>query len=64
MTRPHDPAEGEYTDSELPLDAEVPDEATRDDAGRNDEDDEVVVEERDVEVIEFVDPDRADRTQL
>lgn len=64
MTRPHDPAEGEYTDSELPLDAEVPDTSTRNDAARHDEDDDVIVDERDVEVIEFVDPERADRTQL
>ena len=63
MTRPHDPAEGEYTDSDLPLDAEVP-ETTRNDGAPRDEDDDVIVEERDVEVIEFVDPDRADRTQL
>ncbi|MRX42368.1 hypothetical protein [Agromyces kandeliae] len=39
---PHDPAEGEYTDSELPLDAELPKDEEADDV--------VVVEE--VEVIE------------
>jgi|GEM_PF-3530987 len=40
----HDPTEGEYTDSELPLDAEVP-------KDEEEVDDVVVVEE--VEVIEF-----------
>ncbi|MFE5671384.1 hypothetical protein ACFQ58_07210 [Agromyces sp. NPDC056523] len=62
MMQPHDPIEGEYTDSELPLDAEVPKEAvagtdTVDDDGDWGDDD-VVVEE--VEVIEFTD-DRGDR---
>ena len=57
------PVEGEYTDAELPLDAQVPKEQTRGEAdwiGGDDDD----VEEVDVEVIEFVDPDRPDRTQL
>ena len=61
----HDPVEGEYTDAELPLDAQVPKEQTRGEADWIDGDgDDVVVEEVDVEVIEFVDPDRPDRTQL
>lgn len=63
----HDPVEGEYTDAELPLDARVPKEQTRGEADWVDgdgDDDEVVIEEVDVEVIEFVDPDRTDRTQL
>lgn len=46
--RPGEPAEGEYTESELPLDAEVP-KAEADDL---DEDDEV-----EVEVVEIVDDD-------
>lgn len=57
MMQPHDPIEGEYTDSELPLDAEVPkDDAVvtgRDTADGDWGDDDVVVEE--VEVIEFTD---------
>jgi hypothetical protein len=55
---PHDPTEGEYTDSDLPLDAEVPkddDDDLSDDGDWGDADDEVVVEE--VEVIE-IDLDR------
>ena len=62
----HDPVEGEYTDAELPLDAQVPKEQTRGEADWIDGagDDDVVVDEVDVEVIEFVDPDRPDRTQL
>lgn len=59
MMQPHDPIEGEYTDSELPLDAEVPKDA--DAAGVDDgdwSDDDVVVEE--VEVIEFTDADTDD----
>jgi len=59
----HDPVEGEYTDAELPLDAQVPKEQTRGEADWIDGDDDDV-EEVDVEVIEFVDPDRPDRTQL
>ena len=57
MMQQHDPIEGEYTDSELPLDAEVPkDEASVADAAADDgdwSDDDVVVDE--VEVIEFPD---------
>lgn len=59
MMQPHDPIEGEYTDSELPRDAEVPKDA--DAAGVDDgdwSDDDVVVEE--VEVIEFTDDDTDD----
>ena len=59
MMQPHDPIEGEYTDSELPRDAEVPKDA--DAAGVDDgdwSDDDVVVEE--VEVIEFSDTDTDD----
>ena len=53
MMQPHDPIEGEYTDSELPVDAEVPKDADVDDGDWNDDD--VVVEE--VEVIEFTEAD-------
>ena len=60
----HDPVEGEYTDAELPLDAQVPKEQTRGEADWIDGagDDDVVVDEVDVEVIEFVDPARPHRT--
>ena len=48
--QPHDPIEGEYTDSELPVDAEVPKDAHVADVDDGDwNDDDVVVEE--VEVI-------------
>ena len=59
MMQPHDPIEGEYTDSELPVDAEVPKDADVADVADVDDgdwnDDDVVVEE--VEVIEFTDTD-------
>jgi hypothetical protein len=58
MMQPHDPIEGEYTDSELPLDAEVPkDDAVVADAVDDGDwsDDDVVVEE--VDVIELTDDD-------
>jgi hypothetical protein len=56
MMQPHDPIEGEYTDSELPVDAEVPKDATVADVDDGDwNDDDVVVEE--VEVIEFTEAD-------
>ncbi|MFD4421473.1 hypothetical protein ACFWN7_08210 [Agromyces sp. NPDC058484] len=55
--RPGEPAEGEYTDSELPLDAELPkeeyDEADAGDARTGD------TEPVEVDVIEIVDDDRA-----
>ncbi|HKH09385.1 MAG TPA: hypothetical protein VKA62_10595 [Agromyces sp.] len=64
----HDPIEGEYTDAELPLDAQVPKEANVgddiDDANEDWDDDDLVVEDVEVESVEYVDPDRPDRTQL
>jgi hypothetical protein len=63
MMQPHDPIEGEYTDSELPLDAEVPKDADAVGADDGDwSDDDVVVEE--VEVIEFTDTDADDERPL
>jgi hypothetical protein len=50
--RPEEPVEGEYTDSELPLSAELPkDEYDEDDLDGD-------TEEVDVEVIEIEDDDR------
>ncbi|WP_400998008.1 hypothetical protein [Agromyces sp. GXQ0307] len=50
---PHDPTEGEYTDSDLPPDAEVPkdDEGLVDDRSGTEDVDAVVIEE--VEIVEI-----------
>ena len=50
--QPHEPVEGEYTDAELPLDAELP----KGSVGERDDvdDDDVIVEE--VEYVEVDEP--------
>ncbi|GAA2022008.1 hypothetical protein GCM10009819_00650 [Agromyces tropicus] len=53
--QPNDPLEGEYTDSELPLDAEVPKDGDAVAVDDEREADGVVVEE--VEVVEVVETD-------
>ena len=62
--RPGDPAEGEYTDSELPLSAELPkeefelvEEAIGTDDGVDDDLDESLDDEVEVEAVEFIDDD-------
>lgn len=60
--RPGEPYEGEYTDSELPLNAELPKEEYEEveEVLEDDEDDGLGdTEEVDVEVIEIVDDDTA-----
>ena len=60
--RPGEPYEGEYTDSELPLSAELPKEEYEEveEVLEDDEDDGLGdTEEVDVEVIEIVDDDTA-----
>ena len=59
--RPGEPYEGEYTDSELPLSAELPKEEYEEveEVLEDDEDDGLGSEEVDVEVIEIVDDDTA-----
>ncbi|MDQ2660762.1 MAG: hypothetical protein M3Y52_02685 [Actinomycetota bacterium] len=57
--RPEEPVEGEYTDSELPLSAELPKEEYDEDDLVGDDDDLIGdTEEVDVEVIEIDDDDR------
>lgn len=64
--QPHEPVEGEYTDAELPLDAEVPKDSA--DAWVDDDDDldedDVIVEELEVEEIDYVDPDHTRGTPI
>jgi len=58
--RPGDPAEGEYTDSELPLSAELPKEEyeeVEEVIGTDDGLDEDLDDEVDVEVVEIIDDD-------
>ena len=55
MPRPGEPYEGEYTDSELPLDAELPKEEYQEVKEVLDEND---LDEDDVEVVEVVEEDR------
>ena len=62
--RPGDPAEGEYTDSELPLSAELPKEEYEEveevlgtDDGLDDDLDEDLDDEVEVEVVEIIDDD-------
>lgn len=66
--RPGNPAEGEYTDSELPLSAELPKEEYEEveeiigtgdvlDDGIDDDLDEDLSDEVDVEVVEIIDDD-------
>ncbi|MGR2753598.1 hypothetical protein [Agromyces arachidis] len=53
--RPHDPVEGEYTDSELPVDAEAPEgreSAANDGDWNGTGEGDVVVEEVDVVIVE------------
>lgn len=65
--RPGDPAEGEYTDSELPLSAELPtdeyeqvEEVIGTDDGIEDDLDESLDDEVEVEVVEIIDDDTTD----
>jgi len=56
--RPGEPVEGEYTDSELPLDAELSkDEYEAVEEAVEDDDDLADTEEVDVEIVEIVDDD-------
>ena len=58
--RPGDPAEGEYTDSELPLSAELPKEEYEEVEavlGTDDDLDEDLDDDVDVEVVEIIDDD-------
>ena len=60
VLRPEDPAEGEYTDSELPLSAELPKEEyeeVEEVIGTDDGLDEDLDDEVDVEVVEIIDDD-------
>ncbi|WP_448809781.1 hypothetical protein [Agromyces bauzanensis] len=56
--RPGNPYEGEYTDSELPLSAELPKEEYDEVEDVLDEDDDLDDDEVDIEVVEIVEEDR------
>jgi hypothetical protein len=55
--RPSEPVEGEYTDSELPLSAELPKEEYEEVEAVLDDDDLADTDEVDVEVIDVVETD-------
>lgn len=56
--RPGDPYEGEYTDSELPLSAELPKEEYDEVDEVLDDDDDLDDDEADIEIVEIVEEDR------